>query len=129
MWTKQQEVLLAKYISEGHTYRQIAIIMRKSKNSVLGKANRLKLPYLAKKEKEEVCKLAVVKRPVYKHIVNHPDAPPSRNLTVAELEKDDCRFIAGEDRLFCGHKIVEGSSYCAHHKELCLIPLQQTSTN
>lgn len=128
-WTPNEEKTLTKLIGEGKTYKEIATIMNKAKNSIIGKANRLNLKYLAVKEKPPVCKPVVVKqrvhKPQYTPILS--DAPKSLNLTVQDLEKDNCRFIAGDDRLFCGHKIVEGTSYCQYHKQLCFIPLQQTA--
>lgn len=40
----------------------------------------------------------------------------SRNLTVLELEPNDCRFIEGSDRLHCGQPKFRGSkSYCLDH--------------
>lgn len=51
-----------------------------------------------------------------------PDAPPSLNLTIVELRADSCRFIAGDDHLFCGHAAQKGSSYCPAHHALCTQP-------
>ncbi len=41
-----------------------------------------------------------------------------RHLTLADLERDDCRFPFGTDRLaytFCGAPKAPGSSYCEEH--------------
>lgn len=39
-----------------------------------------------------------------------------RNLSLMDLEDGDCRYIAGDDHLYCAHPIKPGSSYCpAHH--------------
>jgi GcrA cell cycle regulator len=43
-----------------------------------------------------------------------------RNLTLIELEPGDCRYPYGDETIiFCGHPVLEGSSYCAPHKFLC----------
>lgn len=124
-WTKGEETILIKLIGEGKTYKEVSTIMNKAKNAIIGKANRLKIKYLAVKEKDPVCKPVVVKRQAYKPVTTEvSNAPKSLNLTVWNLEKDNCRFIAGEDKLFCGHKIVENTSYCEYHKNLCFIPQQ-----
>ena len=47
------------------------------------------------------------------------DAPPSLNISLVDLEPRHCRFIPGDDRLFCGQPKQEGSSYCAHHDRMC----------
>lgn len=44
-----------------------------------------------------------------------PDAPPPLNIPLLDLEPHHCRFIPGDDRLFCGRQKREGSSYCGHH--------------
>ena len=48
-----------------------------------------------------------------------PNAPPSLNIPLVDLEPHHCRFIPGDDRLFCGQPKQEGSSYCAHHDRMC----------
>ena len=45
-----------------------------------------------------------------------------RNLTLQELELNDCRYIAGDAYLYCAHPAKPGSAYCAPHKALMFIP-------
>ncbi len=43
-----------------------------------------------------------------------------RNLTLLELEPNDCRYPYGDSEItFCGHAKMEGVSYCVPHFELC----------
>lgn len=42
-----------------------------------------------------------------------------RNLTLEQLGDNDCRFIPGDDHLFCGHPKKAGSSYCGFHHAIC----------
>lgn len=45
-----------------------------------------------------------------------PLPPPSRNIGIVDIGRFQCRFIAGDDGLACGHPTVNGSSWCpAHH--------------
>lgn len=54
----------------------------------------------------------------------HVTAIEPRHVTLADLEKNDCRFPFGDSRTFtfCGHPQVDGSSYCAEHTKLCWLP-------
>lgn len=45
-----------------------------------------------------------------------PALPP---LYHSIVEVTGCRYIAGEDHLFCGHPKRENSSYCDHHHRAC----------
>lgn len=45
-----------------------------------------------------------------------------RNIPLVDLEPNDCRFIAGDDYLYCGHPQKAGSSYCPAHDSLVWIP-------
>lgn len=47
-----------------------------------------------------------------------PPAPPALNIAFRDLRRNHCRAIVSgvkADALYCGHAIVEGRSYCAHH--------------
>ncbi len=50
-----------------------------------------------------------------------------RNLTILELEPNDCRYPYGghDDPItFCGHPRQAGSSYCVPHHDVCWQPAQ-----
>jgi GcrA cell cycle regulator len=40
------------------------------------------------------------------------------NLTLADLPENGCRYIAGDDYLYCGHPRQDKSSYCTPHHHL-----------
>lgn len=43
-----------------------------------------------------------------------------RNLKLIDLETSDCRFPYGDSEItFCGHPVIDGSSYCGPHHGLC----------
>jgi GcrA cell cycle regulator len=53
-----------------------------------------------------------------------PLEPRAPSLSIIDLDKNDCRYPRGgtDDApaiTFCGHPQQEGSSYCAHHADLC----------
>lgn len=123
LWNQEDENKLKEYVSQGLTYLQISKLLKKTKNSVLGKANRLKLAYVVKKNKPKKDK-----KPYINPYQNYTprvfsDAPKSLELTIEQLEKNNCRYIAGTDRRFCGHKKAEKSSYCEYHTAICCISL------
>jgi hypothetical protein len=42
--------------------------------------------------------------------------PPSLGIDIVAIGEDQCRFIAGDDGLACGHPVAKGSRWCpAHH--------------
>lgn len=67
-------------------------------------------------------KPAVAPKPVDESVMGHMEpgvTPLFRKLF--ELENNDCRWpVSGEkaDTLFCGHPMMEGSSYCCFHRNL-----------
>lgn len=124
IWTEEEENRLRDYIAQGMSYYQVSLVMNKSKNSVLGKANRLQLTYEAakkrKKSKPRVKKVAFKPEPYVAPVLLN--APVSLKLKVFDLEKQHCRYIEGNDRTFCGHKKIEDSSYCEYHNGICHTP-------
>ena len=46
------------------------------------------------------------------------------NLTLAELPDNGCHFIP-DALLYCGHKVLPGLPYCAHHAAICYRPVEQ----
>jgi GcrA cell cycle regulator len=47
---------------------------------------------------------------------------PPLNLSLADLPENGCRYIAGDDSLYCGHVRRDGSSYCEPHHRLVWLP-------
>lgn len=42
-------------------------------------------------------------------------ALPSLGLSILKVRDGQCRYIAGDDRLCCGHPVKPGKSYCPGH--------------
>lgn len=144
-WTSEKEEELKRLHAEGLSMSLIAERIGCGRNAVIGKAYRLELPgreikqtknrqssaSRPKKAKtEHKSKLRIVNggggsmRMLFSVAANlEPlrcvEVEP-RNLTLAELGHNDCRFIAGDtsDALYCGLPIFK-RSYCIKHFWLC----------
>jgi len=93
-----------------------------SRNAIIGKANRLKLP-----RKKPSGNTTPRIRPRPKPVAPPPPEPPPvpmqpefLALTFDELETGDCRYPQGEyvPFRFCGQMAEEGSSYCRFHRRI-----------
>lgn len=45
-------------------------------------------------------------------------ATTPRNIPFLQTEDGQCRYMAGEDRVCCGHPTVWGTSWCAQHHRM-----------
>jgi GcrA cell cycle regulator len=142
-WADAHSTALSQHVLGGKlSYREIAEALNLefgthySRNAAIGRSGRLGLvnPYWQKLA-------SMVKKPrkpqPYKPRPKHDRAPAfnsaeyiqiecseivPRNLTLLELERDDCRWPYGEnqDMRFCGRGQLEGSKYCPAHYRLSL---------
>jgi GcrA cell cycle regulator len=111
IWTREIDEQLVEGWQEGATTQAIAARLSAiigfdiSKNAVVGRAHRLKLP---------------------------PRVSPIRRKDVSPAEAGrpiGCRYIAGDPREpnpYCGETPIPGSDYCAPHHALCyrVVPRQ-----
>lgn len=137
-WTEPRVEQLKSLYSDGLSASQIAAEMGEfSRNAVIGKVHRLGLeprghtgnglPREPRKYKPRLRIVAANGNSNRQRIIVVPDAEQfqcravdvvPRNLTLMELEKNDCRYPYGDDpreTKFCGHKKMNGSSYCMPH--------------
>ncbi len=136
MWDKHAlETLRAMWL-DGKSGGEIAKALGRTRNAVLGKIDRLGLTRKRQGKRQARPPKPAPARPVPLLItakaaaceakrparVVEPPAVlmPSRNLTIFDLTRIDCRAITSPDRaavtLYCGHTVRPGSSYCpAHH--------------
>lgn len=102
-----------------------------TRNQVIGKLHRLGL---TTDNQESVHPMARVRsgsrhsrprREIAPPIVHAPTVD-LLNLTLQDLETDSCRYVVCDDKwLFCGHKKLKDTPYCAYHSKLCYIPQEQ----
>ena len=93
-----------------------------TRNSVIGKANRLGLPKLARGETPRAPSNKPRPKPVVRPVNTIGPIPMGLNAT-ALLTKGSCRFPMGhpgDDNFhYCGNQKLPGKSYCAFHHDMC----------
>jgi GcrA cell cycle regulator len=141
-WPEERCVALRFHLLGGNlSYSGIAVALNNefgthySRNSMIGKASRLglsnsymqKLATLPKKpKKQQPYKPRPKRQPMFvqagEYVATECSEILPRNLTLIELEPNDCRWPYGEnqDMRFCGHSQLEGSKYCWQHFNLSL---------
>jgi GcrA cell cycle regulator len=140
LWTNFKEAKLRQLWSEGIPCSQIGKLMGTSKNAIIGKANRLKLPARAsgfprsvpKPRKPKALKMPVGRPPKDIEPKPSPKAwrkgkkpreaawnalPGSSPVELVDLEPHHCRWPIGADSpfLYCAQHRHQGSSYCEAH--------------
>ena len=121
---------LTELHARGYSSREIAMKMgsefglRFTRNSIIGKTNRLCLPHrvlpITQPKPKSIQKRAKRRRPVPRKTapkIKAPRANPDGLLTIYQLGAGDCRFPFGHRSpfMFCGKQQAEGSSYCVGH--------------
>lgn len=133
IWTTRPELDVAlKALWADHSATQILSRLNEqfdvslSRNAVLGRLARLGLTV---KDKTEIAPYTrgVIRTRVrrVRTVVAKPkpapvvcEAVPSLELTLDELKFDSCRYIAGDDYLYCGHTAFK-RSMCGFHFAVC----------
>lgn len=140
-WTEEED----KMIKENYRLiptREIAVLLGRTRNSVIGRAGRIGLgkPYkevFFKKEKTEKVSHRKTDNPLYIRkdtgiIASH--LPPAKRkaypelndnivplngvgIKIWDLESANCRWVVGDpkDITYCGHKAKINSAYCPDH--------------
>jgi GcrA cell cycle regulator len=150
-WTTERLQLLETMWAEGQTAKEIAATFGDiSRNAVLGKVHRLKLPARriafngerAKKNPEErkvkakTTRRLAQARTAFKRsppvapaepepVKRHVPAPDPLAIPFTETTRDHCRWIcsdAGAPVTVCGHQTVNETSWCAHHAGVVFDP-------
>ena len=115
-WTKDQVELTKKLWLEGNSAFIIARRIGKTRNSVIGKLNRLgvkrdnsKLVNRITKENQDLVEVA-------------QDKKEEQKLTTLSLTEKTCRWPVGDPATknfwFCGKPAQPGKPYCAEHNAL-----------
>jgi GcrA cell cycle regulator len=150
-WTQEQSDALEAHVRTGGlTYAEAAVAINETfgttftRNSAIGRANRIGLQSPKKEPKPRLDRIRKKKQPqshkpyfrivaangnsnamrvtlsvVAEYRLRCVEIVP-RGLTLIELEKSDCRYPSDDAPFtFCGHPIKEGSSYCTPHHYLC----------
>ena len=142
-WTLEQSDALTVLIENGDSYSVAAAKINiefgtaYSRNAAIGRANRIGLAAskpAPKGRKPRSYRTRIVRANSNSnamHVVTLTERTAYKlrcveivplNKTLMDLEKNDCRYIPGDDRLYCGHPAQEGSAYCTPHHFLCWAP-------
>lgn len=120
-WNEDRIQILTRKWADGMPASGIAILLGAgiSKNSVIGKARRLRLPMRKlggmfsprRNRRSHIPRVAV---PVAETAA--AKAYEFLGIALLDLERGQCRFPHGDDApyLFCGQPAQSGASYCAH---------------
>lgn len=144
VWTDEADAIVKRMREEGYSASVIGNALGVTRNSVIGRVHRLKLPSSANTSKKLFKKRSPKPRrarpdrttPFQPSKVALPPAsieiaPSSITLLdVPLLETDSfhCRWIEGDARInptVCGHIIHKGS-YCAYHARIVYEPARKT---
>ena len=142
-WTEDRMASLTKLWSEGYSCSQISAALGGiTRNGVIGKIHRMGLarPHIKKigrqkAPREHKPRLRIISSnssTSHQRIIQSVESAEvvalrcaevvPRNLTMAELERGDCRYPYGDGPFtFCGHAGTEDSSYCFAHRQLTKI--------
>lgn len=125
MWT-DEEIERAKALwSDKRTLTQIAMTLRKTRNSVAGLLTRHGMMGSRTTGQRQPASGSPRRRSSTRTILRKTDEPQAfilatgLHVTVTDLEADMCRWPIGDPRdsdfHFCGHPSASGRSYCEHH--------------
>ena len=128
-WTDEAIKVLER-LWETFPAKEIGALVGKTKNAVIGKANRLGLPMKKSKPRmkqaRDIAPKAKRRTPFRKELIRiapmviEPPVPIDGGLHIMNLESHSCREVVGygyPDLLarYCGHQKQDGSSYCGFH--------------
>lgn len=105
-WTAEDELRLIELHKKGKTARNIAIILGKNRNSIIGKRHRLGLKTLKIKPKKEV-------------EMSYKTAEKAVPLLL--VKSNECRWPLGEKNDFCCGEPTARSSYCQNHADIAYV--------
>ena len=132
-WTPEREEKLKQPWKKGHSGSQIARMLGDgaTRNSVLGKAFRLKLEARAVSKKStpkantekdnstEIKPQKLGRKAKFKALLLSKDFPPEQPTKLEDLTQDTCRYPLGEKlepaKFFCGRKPIDSYPYCQLH--------------
>jgi GcrA cell cycle regulator len=125
-WTDELTALLMRLWSEGFSASQIADQIKGphlSRNAIIGKANRLRLPARAPPKRSirpgRKPRIKIFEPKPKPQPPAVPSVPTMRQLTLLELEPLQCRWPIGVGKsLFCGADAEKGEVYCLFHRRL-----------
>lgn len=127
-WNCYHDDKLKQMYLDGSTFTEICQELNKlfgtqrSRNSVSGRIDRLKLPMRPRPVKTETKPEPRVKKYWNDNDVRKPvlfEPKTGEGITIHQLNNNTCRYMTNDEkRLYCGHQ-VSHKSYCAGHGAVC----------
>jgi hypothetical protein len=136
-WTERNNAKLEELAPLGKSAAEIATVLGCSRDAVIGRIYRTKLPWLCKpaahtgprperrtrphRPPPVPRRLSKPKPPI---AIAEPTVPP---VTILALEPHHCRYVVtpfDAEPLFCGAAKAAGSPYCGFHRLLCVAAAQ-----
>lgn len=134
-WPDDRTARLIELWANGHTCAAIGIRLGVTKNAVIGKAHRLNLPQrlreavaheISETKKAQFAAGRLIMPSRHAVIPEPAGAPDMRNLSLLELEPNDCRFPIGDPQkpgfAFCGCPRFGERPYCQYHSRIAYVP-------
>ncbi len=129
-WTPDQVSKLKELYGKGNTAGQIAAIIGKTRNSIIGKGFRLKLSaksipknnnpkHILQREENNTQTEKKTRKSKFKSLLLDKDFEPENPKSLEELHDNICRWPIGHPNepnfYFCGRKSMKDFSYCKLH--------------
>lgn len=138
-WTDELVDELTRLYATGISCADIGAQLGFSRNAIIGKSRRIDLPppanrKVAKPRERKVLTVEPAGHGHYRVRESRAKVEPTklrcvevapRNIPLSELADNDCRFIPGDDHLYCANPQFPGSSYCGpHHAIMWIKPIK-----
>ena len=136
-WTWEEIKFVSDLASKGYSAKNIALdLIGRTRNSVIGICHRKGIPLLQRTMEKEKPSRSLPKKinpALFKITKTKKNRLPPLNIldtkedenfiplnkTLIDLNYGECKAIVGPiknlETLYCGHKSVEGKSWCLHH--------------
>ena len=129
-WTPEKVSKLIELWGKGSTAGQIAAIIGKTRNSIIGKGFRLKLSTKFIKKNNNIKQVSQLhnnapqperktRKSKFKSLLLDKNFEPENPKSLEELHDEICRWPIGhpdeQDFYFCGRKSMKNFSYCKLH--------------
>ena len=129
-WTPEEVSKLKELYGKGNTAGQIAAIIGKTRNSIIGKSFRLKLSVKtipknnslkqgSQSQENTSHQGRKARRSKFKSLLLDKNFEPENPKSLEELDDEVCRWPIGHpdepDFYFCGRKSMKDFSYCKLH--------------
>ena len=129
-WTPEKVRKPKEWYGKGNTAGQIAAIIGKTRNSIIGKSFRLKLSARTVPKNNNIRRVSHLqenvaqperktRRSKFKSLLLDKNFEPENPKSLEELDDEVCRWPIGHpdepDFYFCGRKSMKDFSYCKLH--------------